>query len=174
MNMHLLGAMPIANDNYVAFTFFIGTMAMMAASVFFFFELNNVEKKWRTSILVSGLITFIAAVAQMQLNTGQQHGSVVLKHFAQKEKQAATYWMPSIQGVLLFCSCRPGQSSTLPDHCQPHLPLLSVQHKQLKMTLDGSTSFAGLLAGHGLPLRSFTLTTLRSQQHTGVWNIGSG
>jgi bacteriorhodopsin len=37
-------------------------MAMMAASVFFFFELNNVEKKWRTSILVSGLITFIAAV----------------------------------------------------------------------------------------------------------------
>ena len=62
MNMHLLGAMPIANDNYVAFTFFVGTMAMMAASVFFFFELSNTEKKWRTSILVSGLITFIAAV----------------------------------------------------------------------------------------------------------------
>ena len=62
MNMHLLGAMPIANDNYVAFTFFIGTMAMMAAAVFFFFELSNTEKKWRTSILVSGLITFIAAV----------------------------------------------------------------------------------------------------------------
>jgi sensory rhodopsin len=62
MNLHVLGAMPIANDNYVAFTFFIGTMAMMAASVFFFFELSNVEKKWRTSILVSGLITFIAAV----------------------------------------------------------------------------------------------------------------
>lgn len=53
---------PIAQDNYVAFTFFIGTMAMMAASVFFFFELNNVPQKWRTSVLVSGLITFIAAV----------------------------------------------------------------------------------------------------------------
>jgi sensory rhodopsin len=52
----------IASDNYVAFTFFIGTMAMMAASVFFFFELNNTSKKWRTSVLVSGLITFIAAV----------------------------------------------------------------------------------------------------------------
>ncbi len=52
----------IASDNYVAFTFFIGTMAMMAASVFFFFELNNTAKAWRTSILVSGLITFIAAV----------------------------------------------------------------------------------------------------------------
>jgi bacteriorhodopsin len=52
----------IASDNYVAFTFFIGTMAMMAASVFFFFELNNTSAKWRTSVLVSGLITFIAAV----------------------------------------------------------------------------------------------------------------
>jgi sensory rhodopsin len=52
----------IASDNYVAFTFFIGTMAMMAASVFFFLELNNTSKKWRTSVLVSGLITFIAAV----------------------------------------------------------------------------------------------------------------
>ena len=52
----------LANDNYVAFTFFIGTMAMMAASVFFFFEVNNTKKEWRTSVLVSGLITFIAAV----------------------------------------------------------------------------------------------------------------
>lgn len=52
----------IASDNYVAFTFFIGTMAMMAASVFFFFEVNNTSPKWRTSVLVSGIITFIAAV----------------------------------------------------------------------------------------------------------------
>jgi bacteriorhodopsin len=52
----------IASDNYVAFTFFIGTMAMMASSVFFFFEVGNTAKKWRTSVLVSGLITFIAAV----------------------------------------------------------------------------------------------------------------
>jgi bacteriorhodopsin len=52
----------IAPDNYVAFTFFIGTMAMMAASVFFFLELGNTSQKWRTSVLVSGIITFIAAV----------------------------------------------------------------------------------------------------------------
>ncbi len=52
----------IATDNYVAFTFFIGTMAMMAASVFFFFELSTTPTKWRTSVLVSGIITFIAAV----------------------------------------------------------------------------------------------------------------
>ena len=55
-------AVALAPDNYVAFTFFIGTMAMMAASVFFFFELGNTSPQWRTSILVSGLITFIAAV----------------------------------------------------------------------------------------------------------------
>jgi bacteriorhodopsin len=52
----------IATDNYVAFTFFIGCMAMLAASVFFFFEVSNTEKKWRTSVLISGIITFIAAV----------------------------------------------------------------------------------------------------------------
>lgn len=62
MYQNLLGVLPIATDNYVAFTFFVGTMAMMAASVFFFFEVSNVDQKWRTSILVSGLITFIAAV----------------------------------------------------------------------------------------------------------------
>jgi sensory rhodopsin len=58
----VLASLKIAADNYVAFTFFIGTMAMMAASVFFFFEMSNTDSKWRTSILVSGLITFIAAV----------------------------------------------------------------------------------------------------------------
>ena len=49
-------------NNPVNFTFFIGCMAMMAASAFFFLSLNQFDKKWRTSVLVSGLITFIAAV----------------------------------------------------------------------------------------------------------------
>lgn len=43
------------------FTFFIGLMAMFAASVFFFFERSQVDGKWKTSLLVSGLITMIAA-----------------------------------------------------------------------------------------------------------------
>ncbi len=50
------------NTDYVGFTFFVGCMAMMAASVFFFFSMNMVEGKWKTSLLVSGLITLIAAV----------------------------------------------------------------------------------------------------------------
>ena len=53
-------AMPA--DDYVGFTFFVGCMAMMAASAFFFFSINMVEGKWKTSLLISGLITFIAAV----------------------------------------------------------------------------------------------------------------
>ena len=59
-NLLLLAS--LQTGDYVGFTFFIGSMAMMAASVFFFFEMWNVDGKWRTSLLVSGLITFIAAV----------------------------------------------------------------------------------------------------------------
>jgi len=53
---------PMLADDYVGFTFFIGSMAMMAASAFFFLSLSQFDSKWRTSVLVSGLITFIAAV----------------------------------------------------------------------------------------------------------------
>ncbi|MEM7552362.1 MAG: bacteriorhodopsin-like [Bacteroidota bacterium] len=52
----------IPKDDPVAFTFFTGYMAMFAASVFFFFERGQVDGKWKTSLLVSGLITGIAAV----------------------------------------------------------------------------------------------------------------
>lgn len=52
----------ISATNYVAFTFFLGTMAMMAASVFFLVESQYTTSKWRLSILLSGLITLIAAV----------------------------------------------------------------------------------------------------------------
>lgn len=45
-----------------AFTFFVGSMAMMAATAFFWLEMRNINAKWRTSLLISGLITFIAAV----------------------------------------------------------------------------------------------------------------
>src|SRR5210317_1693949 len=64
--LNLFASLPLAAqmaaDDYVGFTFFVGCMAMMAASAFFFLSLNQFDKKWRTSVLVSGLITFIAAV----------------------------------------------------------------------------------------------------------------
>ena len=61
--LSLLALVPkLESDDYVGFTFFVGCMAMMAASAFFFLSMNSFDSKWRTSILVSGLITFIAAV----------------------------------------------------------------------------------------------------------------
>ena len=62
VKMELLSALNIPVDDPIAFTFFTGYMAMMAASVFFFFERGRVDGKWKLSLLVSGLITFIAAV----------------------------------------------------------------------------------------------------------------
>jgi|TARA_B110000967_G_scaffold12863_1_gene12435 sensory rhodopsin len=56
------------------FTFFLGCMAMMAASVFFFLSMGSVDKKWRTSLLVSGLITFIAAVHYMYMRDAHAAG----------------------------------------------------------------------------------------------------
>lgn len=52
----------LQQGDYVGFTFFIGSMAMAAATVFFFFQYGQVQGKWKDSMLVSGLITFIAAV----------------------------------------------------------------------------------------------------------------
>ena len=61
--LSLMTSVPaMATDDYVGFTFFIGCRSMMAASAFFFLSMNSFDSKWRTSILVSGLITFIAAV----------------------------------------------------------------------------------------------------------------
>ena len=60
----------------VNFTFFIGCMAMMAASAFFFLSLNQFDKKWRNSVLVSGLITFIAAVHYWYMRDAAMAGSL--------------------------------------------------------------------------------------------------
>jgi len=62
MKAVLLEVMTIPADDPVAFTFFTGYMAMFAAAIFFFFERGRVDEKWKTSLLVSGLITGIAAV----------------------------------------------------------------------------------------------------------------
>jgi sensory rhodopsin len=48
--------------DYIGFTFFTGYMSMLAASIFFIVERGTVTDKWKTSLLVSALITFIAAV----------------------------------------------------------------------------------------------------------------
>lgn len=57
----LTGLDRITNSDPVIITFFIGYMAMLASSVFFFVERGSVDGKWKLSLLVSALITGIAA-----------------------------------------------------------------------------------------------------------------
>ena len=47
-------------NDYVGVSFWLVTAALLAATVFFFLERDNVSAKWRTSLTVSGLVTGIA------------------------------------------------------------------------------------------------------------------
>jgi sensory rhodopsin len=58
----LLSGGNLAAGDYIGFTFFTGYMSMLAASIFFIVERGTVTDKWKTSLLISALITFIAAV----------------------------------------------------------------------------------------------------------------
>ncbi len=49
-----------AND-FVGMSFWIISIGMVAATVFFFMESMKVDAKWRTSLVVAGLVTMIAA-----------------------------------------------------------------------------------------------------------------
>ena len=46
----------------VGVTFWLISIAMVAATVFFFLERDRVVGKWKTSVTVAGLVTLIAAV----------------------------------------------------------------------------------------------------------------
>ena len=61
---NLLSILPVlATDlSLTDFTFWIGFAAMFAATLFFFSAMNLVADKWKTSMLVSALITAIAAL----------------------------------------------------------------------------------------------------------------
>ncbi len=62
VNLEPLFMATLQEGDYVGFTFFIGSMAMAAATVFFFFQYGRLDGKWKDSMLIAGLITFIAAV----------------------------------------------------------------------------------------------------------------
>ena len=54
-------------SDFVGITFWVVSIAMWAATIFFFYEGMRVSAKWRTSMVVAGLITFIAAVHYMYM-----------------------------------------------------------------------------------------------------------
>ena len=49
-------------NDLVGVTFWLISIAMVAATVFFFLERDRVVGKWKTSVTVAGLVTLIAAV----------------------------------------------------------------------------------------------------------------
>jgi bacteriorhodopsin len=49
-------------DDFVGISFWIISMALVAATAFFFLERDRVSSKWKTSLTVSGLVTLVAAV----------------------------------------------------------------------------------------------------------------
>jgi len=57
----------LSGSDFVGITFWIVSIAMWAATIFFFYEGMRVSAKWRTSMVVAGLITFIAAVHYMYM-----------------------------------------------------------------------------------------------------------
>ena len=52
----------LESDDFVGISFWLISMALAAATVFFLWETQSVSGKWKTSLVVSGLVTFIAAV----------------------------------------------------------------------------------------------------------------
>ena len=54
--------MALKADDFVGVSFWLISMALVAATVFFFMETQRVSAKWKTSLTVSGLVTMVAAV----------------------------------------------------------------------------------------------------------------
>ena len=57
----------LASDDFVGITFWLVTMACLAATAFFFIERSSVPASWRVSITVAGLVTGIAFIHYMYM-----------------------------------------------------------------------------------------------------------
>ena len=66
----------LKGDDFVGISFWVISMALVAATAFFFIETTRVEGKWKTSLTVSGLVCLVAAVhyfymRDVWINTGE-------------------------------------------------------------------------------------------------------
>ncbi|MEK9947324.1 MAG: bacteriorhodopsin-like [Alphaproteobacteria bacterium] len=59
---HAADSAVLAPDDFVGISFWLISMALIAATAFFFLETQRVSAKWKTSLVVSGLVTLVAAV----------------------------------------------------------------------------------------------------------------
>ena len=58
----LASAANLESSDFVGISFWLISMALVAATAFFFVETQRVAGKWKTSLTVSGLVTLVAAV----------------------------------------------------------------------------------------------------------------
>jgi len=57
----------LSENDFTAVSFWIISIAMIAATVFFYAEAGTVDSHWRTSLHVGGLVTLVAAVHYMYM-----------------------------------------------------------------------------------------------------------
>jgi bacteriorhodopsin len=124
---------PVANpadafqqpDDGVAISFWIISIAMIAATVFFFSEASTVNKHWMTSLHVGGLVTLVAGVHYMYMREYwvQVHASPIVYRYvdwsitvplqmiefnlilkaAGKQTSAAMFWKLLLGTVVMLC-----------------------------------------------------------------------
>lgn len=59
--MAATGTHDLKSTDFVGVSFWVISMALVAATAFFFLEIQRVAPKWKTSLTVSGLVTLVAA-----------------------------------------------------------------------------------------------------------------
>jgi bacteriorhodopsin len=60
-NAYASSGVVLKSNDFVGVSFWMISMALVAATAFFFLETQRVTAKWKTSLTVSGLVTLVAA-----------------------------------------------------------------------------------------------------------------
>merc|ERR1712178_505253 len=122
--------------DFTAVSFWIISIAMIAATVFFFAEAATVSSHWKTSLHVGGLVTMGAAVHYMYMREYwvQVHSSPIVYRYvdwsitvplqmiefnlilkaAGKDTSAGMFWRLLIGTVLMLCFGYLGETGVLP------------------------------------------------------------
>jgi hypothetical protein len=85
--MAATGSHNLRGDDLVGVSFWVISMALVAATAFFFLETQRVSPKWKTSLTVSGLVTLVAAthyfyMREVWVATGEDSDGVPLHRLA--------------------------------------------------------------------------------------------
>jgi len=87
----IFNAASIETGDFTGFTFFIGSVSMLAATVWFLMQHGQVDKKFKDSMLVAALITGIAAVHYFYMREQWVLGYDAIKNAADPDALAAAY-----------------------------------------------------------------------------------